>query len=468
MLSRDRHDLAFHEVTSILPPLEGREYRKSYEKLKDDIDQNGQLDPIITYHGQIVDGRMRYQACLELGKTPQTDEWTGDEDSLLHVMLSRNIQRRHLTSGQRACIAVELLPRFEAEAKERQRRHGGTAPGVTSQDNSRSAREGRADDGAAKLAGSNPDYLRVALRAKREEPRTYEELRRGDITIAEVKKAQQKKDKPTGKPKRLPLNLDAITWGNADGTCCLATDLSAGFKYGIRSSDVNGICAYGDPGSNYCRERHRVVFVDNHYQKYDHDEHLDVVKRLRPKYATVPDLMTEAQCEDARIAFVSPEQKLEWAVEIAEHCQHPILIPKYAEAFDEIERTLPPEILDRTVFGFSVPTSYGGTDWSLLQKFKGRKIHLLGGTWPTLLAAMSEVGDDLVSIDFNAIHKDATHGRYVLPDGGDRQLRDQGLGDVDTVLATCLSISFGHIAHKIRELQGADTQRDGESEVQSG
>ena len=41
-----------------------------------------------------------------------------------------NLQQRHLGKGQRAMIATDALPLFEAEAKERQRQAGrSTAPG---------------------------------------------------------------------------------------------------------------------------------------------------------------------------------------------------------------------------------------------------------------------------------------------------------------------------------------------------
>jgi hypothetical protein len=42
-------------------------------------------------------------------------------------VLSLNLKRRHLTSSQKAAVAVELLPHLEAEARDR-RRYGGTAP----------------------------------------------------------------------------------------------------------------------------------------------------------------------------------------------------------------------------------------------------------------------------------------------------------------------------------------------------
>jgi hypothetical protein len=54
--------------------------------------------------------------------------------------------------AQRAVLALDLLPHLEAAAKERQREHGGTAPGITSSDSGPSE-SGRADQKAAELVG---------------------------------------------------------------------------------------------------------------------------------------------------------------------------------------------------------------------------------------------------------------------------------------------------------------------------
>ncbi len=38
-----------------------------YVALKNDITQNGLLHPIVIFEGQVLDGRHRYSACVELG-----------------------------------------------------------------------------------------------------------------------------------------------------------------------------------------------------------------------------------------------------------------------------------------------------------------------------------------------------------------------------------------------------------------
>jgi hypothetical protein len=52
--------------------------------------------------------------------------WTKQHNEFV---VSHNLHRRHLTTAQRAALALDLLPKLEEEARERQVEHGGTAPG---------------------------------------------------------------------------------------------------------------------------------------------------------------------------------------------------------------------------------------------------------------------------------------------------------------------------------------------------
>ena len=64
-------DLKFHPVAAIFPMMETIEF----EGLKADIQRHGQLEPIWTHDGMIIDGRNRYLACGELGIEPKIKEW---------------------------------------------------------------------------------------------------------------------------------------------------------------------------------------------------------------------------------------------------------------------------------------------------------------------------------------------------------------------------------------------------------
>lgn len=95
-------DLEFHDYAQLFPLIVGDEY----QALLDDIDTNGQREPIVLYEGKILDGRNRYRVSKDLLIEPCTEEFTG-EDALGYV-LSLNLYRRQLTVAQRALIAAEL------------------------------------------------------------------------------------------------------------------------------------------------------------------------------------------------------------------------------------------------------------------------------------------------------------------------------------------------------------------------
>ena len=64
-------------------------------------------DPITRYRGLIVDGTHRYRACKELGIEPRYEEWD-EVGSLVDFVLSKNLDRRHLSESQRAIAASRL------------------------------------------------------------------------------------------------------------------------------------------------------------------------------------------------------------------------------------------------------------------------------------------------------------------------------------------------------------------------
>lgn len=93
-------NLEFHEIANIFPMMTGQEYAA----LRDDIAQNGQREPITIWQNKIIDGRNRYNACIDLGLEPTLREWDGCGD-LVKYVLSLNLHRRHLDEAQRAMVA---------------------------------------------------------------------------------------------------------------------------------------------------------------------------------------------------------------------------------------------------------------------------------------------------------------------------------------------------------------------------
>ena len=112
-------DLELHPSAAIFPPMREAEF----EALVADIREKGQVEPIWTLHGQVIDGRHRLKACRILGIVPRTREWDGN-GSLTEFVVSANLRRRHLKENQRAMVAARLIPQLEEEAFKRKQTGG--------------------------------------------------------------------------------------------------------------------------------------------------------------------------------------------------------------------------------------------------------------------------------------------------------------------------------------------------------
>ena len=85
-------ELTFHRFCSLLPDMSPDDFTA----LKDDINQNGLINPITTFNGQILDGKHRYKACVEINIEPKFKTFAGDDEQALNYVISQNISRRHL------------------------------------------------------------------------------------------------------------------------------------------------------------------------------------------------------------------------------------------------------------------------------------------------------------------------------------------------------------------------------------
>lgn len=96
-----------HPIANLFPMMSQSEF----DSLRDDIEKNGLLEPIWLYQDQIIDGRHRYMACMELDVEPEFREYDGHDP--VGFTVSLNLARRHLTESQRAMVAAELanMPR---------------------------------------------------------------------------------------------------------------------------------------------------------------------------------------------------------------------------------------------------------------------------------------------------------------------------------------------------------------------
>ncbi len=90
-----------HPLSGAFPPMSADDL----QALTDDIEVNGQLEPIVIFDDMVLDGWHRYRGCMALGLTVNLVKLPDDEDPVAYVK-SRNLHRRHLTASQRAIAVV--------------------------------------------------------------------------------------------------------------------------------------------------------------------------------------------------------------------------------------------------------------------------------------------------------------------------------------------------------------------------
>jgi hypothetical protein len=193
-MSDKKQSLVFHEVAKLLPdPTE-----EEYQALKQSIKDIGQQVKIPLYKGVAIDGRSRDRACSELGIEPTTEEVeiTG---SPVGYVLALNAHRRHLSSSQKAAVAVKADTLLAKEAAARQRTgksSDGKAGGRGRKKNlpqkvgegKSDKHAGEADEQLARAAGTNRQYVADARAIQAKNPKVLDEVLEGRKSLAEAKR----------------------------------------------------------------------------------------------------------------------------------------------------------------------------------------------------------------------------------------------------------------------------------------
>ena len=197
--------MQYHAVADLFPMMNDDEY----QALVGDMRAYGQREPIWTLDDAIIDGRNRWRACQEIGIAPVTRTYQGDSSmgALVQFVLSLNLKRRHLTSSQKAVIALEVERLLAEEAKERQRSLAGTRPntspnlpelipeGLEGKATSPPVVRGEAREQAAAITGTNGRYISDAKRLAAEAPELLAKVRAGEMTIPQAKQAKKQQER---------------------------------------------------------------------------------------------------------------------------------------------------------------------------------------------------------------------------------------------------------------------------------
>jgi N6-adenosine-specific RNA methylase IME4/ParB-like chromosome segregation protein Spo0J len=201
-----------HPYADIFPLMSPDEF----VALKQDIKQNGLLEPICLYEGKILDGRNRFKACQDVGVDPVTKDYEGDDP--LNFVVSLNLKRRHLSQSQKATAAVELLPLFEAEAKKRQgertdlKKDNIVAILPPSESTPEPKEQTKSRDQAAKAVGVGGKYVSDAKKIQQERPEVFKQIKDGEKTLPQAKremKEEQREQKRQENREKIESRADS-------------------------------------------------------------------------------------------------------------------------------------------------------------------------------------------------------------------------------------------------------------------
>jgi hypothetical protein len=169
-----------HPAALIFPEMENAEYLA----LRDDIEINGQHEEIVLCAGKILDGRHRFRACEELGRTPRTR--THETDDPIGYVLSANLHRRHLTPSQRSMVGARARAEYDRAAKERQKTRKGNQPGAT-KENLPELSTGQARDQVGKVMGVSGKSIDHATKVLNNAiPEIVEAVDQGRMAVSEA------------------------------------------------------------------------------------------------------------------------------------------------------------------------------------------------------------------------------------------------------------------------------------------
>lgn len=210
-----------HPASEIFPLMDDTRYRE----LVEDIRRNGLRVDIETMGGQILDGRNRYRACVELGIEPRFREVTIPDP--FGYVWSLNAERRDLDPAQRAAIRHEAHRRSEEwlkkqkktkakankkrskAAKEQPREKDDTGKtrfgesGRLSRDKRPENKEAHAHVDLAKQAGVSEITAARVISLANKRPDLSKKVADGELSLPAAVK-QAKGDVETTKKKRAP------------------------------------------------------------------------------------------------------------------------------------------------------------------------------------------------------------------------------------------------------------------------
>lgn len=170
-----------HKYADLFPMMDDKELAA----LAADIKENGLLEPLWTYKGEILDGRNRLKACEIAGISPEIKEYLGDKP--LDFVVALNLMRRHMTPAQRAMLAVELLEEYKRQAEARMAAGGGDKKSGKEKVSDPIPDAGQARDKAGAAVGVSGVYVDMAQQIKEKAPEIVDDVLRGAVPLKQAR-----------------------------------------------------------------------------------------------------------------------------------------------------------------------------------------------------------------------------------------------------------------------------------------
>lgn len=221
-----------HPFADAFPLVDGEEFAQ----LVADVKKNGLREPIILNHdgAVLVDGRNRYRACDAAGVDPVYERLGAHytEPMILDLIVSKNLARRQLDSGQVAFMGLEYERRYAEAIKAGEAARklaAGNAPKlevtegeatVADRRPATGVRERKSSERAAKAVGSSGRSIQRAKAIDRDAPDLADKVRRGELSLDRADRERRQRLAAMPKPEPVPTRPGPVmlTLRTNDGT----------------------------------------------------------------------------------------------------------------------------------------------------------------------------------------------------------------------------------------------------------
>lgn len=159
----------YHKLCQAFPMMS----KEELQQLGEDIRDNGQRFGVFRWHGLIIDGKNRIEACKLVGVDPiivDKEDKLETEADVIRLIYSANLVRRQLSASVKAALAVELMKAIEEADKE----------------DKKSKKE--VVEEAAKTTGVSTSYVKAAEQVEKEDPEKFEQVKAGKKSVAKAAK----------------------------------------------------------------------------------------------------------------------------------------------------------------------------------------------------------------------------------------------------------------------------------------